>query len=289
MDRIAASVWADIEGGLVPLLHDYRERISDLNVREKVDHTLLSDADLAAQVLLTTVIRDHDAHGIILAEEDTGLPPIGRGVPERLWIIDPIDGTREFVSPRKIEYCSVVALYVDALPAAAYILAPELRDDLIPLSIQCDVNDGVIWINGEEGARPEVRNPPKAASLTGTRNTMRSETESNLTSLDVAIKSTTTSQTIDQIRTCIDLREHGALDFPPFDLFYRDDQKIWDGAAGYCLGSATGRTAVDRTGSPLIPLTDAVLHRDPPVFPSALFGASVVVEWFLRVASDSGL
>ena len=54
---------------------------------------LVTDADFAAQELLTEKIRQkYPTHGFLTEEEDSDLPTEG----EVIWIIDPIDGTSNF-------------------------------------------------------------------------------------------------------------------------------------------------------------------------------------------------
>src|SRR4051812_589164 len=50
------SLWTKLDELLLPVLRSYRERLPTLEVSEKADRTLLSEADLAAQRLIVETI-----------------------------------------------------------------------------------------------------------------------------------------------------------------------------------------------------------------------------------------
>jgi 3'(2'), 5'-bisphosphate nucleotidase len=94
------------------------------------------------------------------------------------------------------------------------------------------------------------------------------------------VKSRTTSQTIDMVRTVVDVE---ALTEPPltrFDLFWRREQKLWDGAAGLCLGAAAGLRSCDEHGD-MLPLNPTFLSAPAPTFSSNVTGRPETVAWFL--------
>ncbi|MFD1085824.1 inositol monophosphatase family protein [Micromonospora andamanensis] len=100
-------LWADLTTELVRGLASYRSRVADLDVREKADRTLLTEADLAIEDMVISRIRAVDPEARVLAEESGSgaWRPAHDEEPERIWVIDPIDGTAEFVDPHSIEPC----------------------------------------------------------------------------------------------------------------------------------------------------------------------------------------
>ena len=64
----------------------------DLNVTQKPDLTPVSDADLAVETELRAQIAAHNPDDSVIGEE-FGHTSLG----ERTWIIDPIDGTKNYV------------------------------------------------------------------------------------------------------------------------------------------------------------------------------------------------
>ncbi len=81
------------------VIRRYRERIATLPVTTKPDQTLLTAADVEIERLISDRIREFDPDAVIIGEED------GRDderaevtdVSKLLYVIDPIDGTAEFV------------------------------------------------------------------------------------------------------------------------------------------------------------------------------------------------
>lgn len=74
-------------------------------ISEKKPRDFVTDADLAAQELITTAIRNKfPDHGFLTEEKDDNLPKEG----DIIWIIDPVDGTTNYSRQHPI-YCVSVA------------------------------------------------------------------------------------------------------------------------------------------------------------------------------------
>ncbi|WBB52747.1 inositol monophosphatase family protein [Verrucosispora sp. WMMD573] len=232
-------LWSDLTTELSGVLAAYRSRLAELDVREKVDHTLLTEADLAVEDMVISNIRAVDPDARVLAEESGSgsWRPGHDEEPERIWVIDPIDGTAEFVNPRSTEFCSVVCLLERREPVAALIVAPELGDGGSPVVVVASRADRTITVNG----RPATyhRAPVRVASLTRSARSEAPPHETGMAEAGYALKTRTTSQTLDMLRTALDITAF-ATDAPRFDLFYRPRQKVWDGLAGLCLGEIVG-------------------------------------------------
>ena len=73
-------------------------RDAGLKVSTKTDGTPLTDADQAAHGLICRELQGLLADTPILSEEDADFPgPDIRAGWQRCWMVDPIDGTREFM------------------------------------------------------------------------------------------------------------------------------------------------------------------------------------------------
>jgi len=70
-----------------------RFRASDLHVTAKPDLTPVTEADLATESALRSILAHERPHDLIVGEEEGG----ALTVPGRRWIIDPIDGTKNYV------------------------------------------------------------------------------------------------------------------------------------------------------------------------------------------------
>jgi 3'(2'), 5'-bisphosphate nucleotidase len=95
---------------------------TDFEVRAKADLSPVSEADERAEALLVPGVQ-HLLPGVpVVAEEavSRGEHPALSG---ELWLIDPVDGTREFVS-RNGDFTVNVALVRDGVPVAGVVYAP---------------------------------------------------------------------------------------------------------------------------------------------------------------------
>jgi histidinol-phosphatase len=97
-----------------------RFRALDLSVQAKPDLTPVTDADLAAEESLRNVLRRARPRDSMLGEE------YGKtGVASRCWIIDPIDGTKNYVRGVPV-WATLVALMADREVTVGVVSAPAL-------------------------------------------------------------------------------------------------------------------------------------------------------------------
>ncbi len=88
--------------------------------RAKPDGSPVTDADEAANALIIERLRALTPETPVVAEESAG--PGSRPAP-RFWLVDPLDGTREFVAGRD-EYTVNIALIEHGRPVLGAVLAP---------------------------------------------------------------------------------------------------------------------------------------------------------------------
>jgi 3'(2'), 5'-bisphosphate nucleotidase len=276
-----SALWLELEGVLTPALAGFRVKRS-LRVERKADATLLSEADEAVQDLIIKAVRAVDPDGVILAEEGAYGPDLlrGRGVSARTWIIDPIDGTQQFVASDGREFCSVVCLVEDKVPVAAFVLAPEVGPGRSPVCIRLSGPGEPIEINGSRVATSAASMQPHLLSVTRSSGTEPRRYEQDLLTKGYRLKTRTTSQTLDMVRTCVDLTPFTDPPLEPFGLFFRERQKVWDGAAGMCLAYAAGLHVGDGAGRARTEI-DIALDLDDPVFDSTLIAANAVAAHIL--------
>ncbi|MDX1590606.1 MAG: inositol monophosphatase family protein [Balneolaceae bacterium] len=105
---------AAMEGAQV--IKSYRDK--KLNTREKGHHDLVTDADIATEKKILSVITKYFPNDQILAEETAGNNSL---TSERTWIVDPIDGTTNFAHDFPI-YCVSVALWEHKKPTTAVVI-----------------------------------------------------------------------------------------------------------------------------------------------------------------------
>jgi 3'(2'), 5'-bisphosphate nucleotidase len=70
------------------------------------------------------LLAEHRPHDAVLSEEGKDDPV--RLTASRVWIVDPLDGTREFSEPPRTDWAVHVALAVDGVAAAGAVALPGL-------------------------------------------------------------------------------------------------------------------------------------------------------------------
>jgi len=96
----------------------------DFEVVHKADASPLTLADARAEALIVPGLQALDPGVPVVAEEAVardGAPAVGR----RFWLVDPLDGTREFVL-RNGEFTVNMALVEDGVPVLGVVYAPAL-------------------------------------------------------------------------------------------------------------------------------------------------------------------
>ncbi len=99
--------------------------VEGMEVRRKDDNSPVTDADQAAEDLILAALRQVTPGIPIVAEEamSAGAAPDVTG--GRFWLVDPLDGTREFIS-RNGEFTVNIALIENGQPAAGVVHAPAM-------------------------------------------------------------------------------------------------------------------------------------------------------------------
>ena len=121
-----------------------------LGVYEKADHTPLTDADLAADRLIRGRVAAAFPADALLTEETADDP--ARLANRRVWVADPIDGTRQFVE-RTGEFDVYLALVRDGRPVVGVAAHPPSGQLLWA------TEGGGAWIEQDGATRP-LRLPP---------------------------------------------------------------------------------------------------------------------------------
>ncbi|MBP1157870.1 histidinol-phosphatase [Rhodococcus sp. PvR099] len=94
----------------------------DLKVDDKPDLTPVSDADLAVERAVRAVLAAERPDDAVLGEEFGG----DATFEGRQWVVDPIDGTKNFVRGVPV-WATLIALLQDGVPVVGVISAPALK------------------------------------------------------------------------------------------------------------------------------------------------------------------
>jgi 3'(2'), 5'-bisphosphate nucleotidase len=95
-------------------------------VREKGDQSPLTLADEAAHRILVEGLGKLDPATPVVSEEGEIAPFESRREWRRFWLVDPLDGTKEFIK-RRAEFTVNVALIENSEPIFGVVLAPALE------------------------------------------------------------------------------------------------------------------------------------------------------------------
>jgi histidinol-phosphatase len=93
----------------------------DLRIETKPDLTPVTDADRGAEEMLRATLSAHRPDDALLGEEFGGTAVFAG----RQWVLDPIDGTKNFVRGVPV-WATLIALLVDGVPQVGAVSAPAL-------------------------------------------------------------------------------------------------------------------------------------------------------------------
>lgn len=244
LDRLAF-LFADIasEAG-VAVMEVYA---SDFVARRKADSSPVSDADERAEAIILERLARELPGVPAVAEESAATSRHGAGGP--LLLIDPVDGTREFVK-RNGEFSVNIALSVDGVAVAGAIYGP-VRGEMTCAGATAFALDGL---------------PPGAPPRREDARTIRTRPypEEGLTA--IVSRSHGDARTRDFLAP---LPLHASVSLGSslkFALIARGQADVyprfgrtmeWDTAAGHAILNAAGGSVVDVRGAPLVYGKDA--------------------------------
>jgi histidinol-phosphatase len=105
-----------------------RFQATDLQIRRKPDRTPVTDADTAVEDAIRAILGEKRPQDTILGEERGSTPAVNNNssAPSRHWVIDPIDGTKNFLRGVPV-WATLLALVIDGNPTVGVISAPLLN------------------------------------------------------------------------------------------------------------------------------------------------------------------
>ena len=120
---LQTALLASLEAG-EEIMHIYTDPSQDFGIERKADNSPLTLADKASNQV---IMRHLAGTGIpVLSEEGQHLPYEERGTWHRLWVVDPLDGTKEFIK-KNGEFTVNVALVVEGQPVLGVVYVPATR------------------------------------------------------------------------------------------------------------------------------------------------------------------
>ena len=223
------------EAGQV-ILRFYNDRY---DVVTKADGSPVTQADHAAEAVILPALH-HLTPGVpVVAEEEMSagrVPDVSGG---RFWLVDPLDGTKEFLN-RSGEFTVNVALIDQGVPVLGVVYAPASGD----LYAGAGPGTAVHWIEGRHDYPISARTPP-ADGLS----VVASRSHGDPGETDTFLGAFTVKQRI----SCGSSLKFCAVACGKADLYPRFGRTMeWDTAAGHAgLLAAGGRVCVAGSQDPL--------------------------------------
>jgi 3'-phosphoadenosine 5'-phosphosulfate (PAPS) 3'-phosphatase len=146
--ELDAAIAAALAAGAV--IQDYYERAAAATY-EKGDGSPVTDADLAADRAIRAILAERFPDSPILSEE--GQDDSRRLCAPRCWIVDPLDGTEQFIH-RTDEFDVLVALVEHGRPIVAVGYQPPTR------TLVTATAGGGAWVRRDGGPAQQIRFEP---------------------------------------------------------------------------------------------------------------------------------
>jgi myo-inositol-1(or 4)-monophosphatase len=239
LDAASAAAWR-----AAAILEEYRPR---LQTREKDRFDLVTDADLASQRAIRSFLTERfPEHGFLGEEEGAGLARPGPEAPPT-WIVDPIDGTTNYVHDFPL-YCISIGLQMAGALVAGVVLDP-VRKELF----RAAQGQGA-WLNERRLKVSRIATLDQALVSTG----FPSNPNQHKLSLEWWRYFSGRVQSLRRTgSTALNIAYVAA---GRFDAYYAFDNHVWDVAAGIVIAREAGGMVTNADGSPYDAYTaDAVV------------------------------
>lgn len=226
---------------------------SKYTIKHKQDNTPLTTADLAADKIIRTALRELTPEIPILTEESEVVAFSTRQQWHRYWLVDPLDGTREFIK-RNGEFTVNIALIENHSSILGVINVPVLHTDYFAWR-----NAGAFKQSTEQTAQAIHTRKADLNNLTiaGSRSHANEKLKRYYEKLgDVEILSVGSS-----LKSC--MVAEGVVDlYPRLGL-----TSEWDTAAAHCIVNEAGGHITQTDTAPLLYNTkDSLLNPEFFVF-----------------------
>lgn len=233
------------------ILEVYQQDSSNFNITDKADASPLTAADLAAHQLIVKALAALTPDTPILSEEAADISWEIRQQWQRYWLVDPLDGTKEFIK-RNGEFTVNIALIEQGEPVLGVVHAPVLGKTYYAAKGQG------AFLKTAAGIKPiQVSSTPEVVRVVGSRSHPSPDLASYLTRFPqhemVPVGSS--------LKFC--LVAEGAADiYPRFGPTMQ-----WDTGAGHIVATEAG-ASVHFNG-----LTDNVYQREDLLNPYFIVSA----------------
>lgn len=221
---------------------------TDFAVEIKSDKSPVTKADRTASDCIIRHLKESNIE--VLSEEDTLFDYQLRKTWKHIWIIDPLDGTREFVK-RNGEFTVNIALIEDGEPVIGVIYSPVSRN--LYFSSR---ESGSFKVNGHDvleitnqkmnfedlinkAKQMPLQNFPSKYTVVASRSHLSSAINERINKAKLEYKEVDVINTGSSIKFCL-IAEGLAHEYPRFG-----NTMEWDTAAGQCIVEQAGGKVID--------------------------------------------
>lgn len=206
-------------------------------VENKADDSPLTAADMASHRIIVEGLHALTPDIPVLSEESASIPWSARAEWKRYWLVDPLDGTREFIK-RNGEFTVNIALIEEHAPILGVVLTPVTGE------LYFGVHDEGAFLEKAPGATPrpiETRAASGIPVVAGSRSHAQERTGAMLANLGEHTMVSMGSS----LKFCLVASGQA-------DLYLRlGPTSEWDTAAAHCVLSEAGGAVLDIQGNPL--------------------------------------
>lgn len=220
------------------ILNIYNDPEADFSIERKADNSPLTIADKAAHNIIAEYLIETGLP--LLSEEGKAIPYVERKNWHSFWMVDPLDGTKEFIK-KNGEFTVNIALIEENRPVLGVIYVPVLN------TLYFGEKSRGAWkmVNipntltfesiSETGKKLPLQNIDSNYKIVGSRSHMSNETKQyidglrrNHSQIDIISKGSS-------LKICM-VAEGTANEYPRFAPTME-----WDTAAGHAIANAAGK------------------------------------------------
>ena len=238
-DYLKIAIKASLEAGK-RIMEIYENE--DFEVDFKGDDSPLTKADLASHNIIMGYLKETSVP--VLSEEGKYLAYEERKTWKRLWIVDPIDGTKEFIK-RNGEFTVNIALVENQKPVLGVIYVPALKHLYFASKETGSFKlEGITEFESLKGIYENAEKLPtsinnKKFTVVASKSHLSPETEDYIKSLEKEHGEVDTISKGSSLKLCM-VAEGKAQQYPRFGPTME-----WDTAAGQAICTFAGKTVVD--------------------------------------------
>lgn len=217
---------------------------NDFDVEIKNDNSPLTKADKLSNLRIEKILKSTEIP--ILSEEGRDIPFLERKDWKRLWIVDPLDGTKEFIK-RNGEFTVNIALVDSGLPVLGVVYVPDSgviyygAQEMGSYKLTLDGSDTKMGVhfNLDDLLESAIKLPILVSDnpfrVVGSRSHMSKETEEYIALLAKKHSNIEVVSAGSAIKLCL-VAEGFANEYPRFAPTME-----WDTAAGHAIANFAGK------------------------------------------------